>query len=121
VIKRFDILTNAGGSFVGTLKVEQPALLVAMQWMDGDLADGVDATMTHTQFAPGNAVTTLFTLTDANNDAPFYPRVVEHDTAGAALATRTMALCHGTLTLTVAAGGNAKAGQLWLYLLTLED
>lgn len=121
MIKRFDITTDGSGDYVGTIELRDAAFLVMARWEDGDLVDGVDATLTQTQPAPGDVVDTVLTLTNANADAIYYPRVLEHDAAAAELATTTLALLHGTLTLTVADGGATKTGALWLYLLPLGE
>lgn len=116
-VKVFNILTNGSGAYVGTLAVRTPAKLVAAQWVDGDLVDGVDATLICTQFTPRDLVTTLLTLTNANNDAFYYPKVTGADSVGATIADAYESpIVHGTLQLTVAAGGAAKTGALWLYL-----
>lgn len=121
MVKRFDIATNSGGAYVGTMVISEPSLLYAAQWVDGTLVDGVGATLTEAQLSPGDAANTILTLTAANNDAMYYPRALEHSSVGAALTTYTPMLLHGTLTLTVAAGGDTKSGALWLYLVPLGE
>ena len=88
-------------------------LLVAVQWIDGDLADGVDAVLS-TVNTPSAA--TLLTLTDANNDALYYPRVVAHSNAGAAQASvDQLQLIEGLPRLAITNGGNAKTGGCVIY------
>lgn len=111
------ITTDGDGDFVGTKVVKSPGLLRMAQWVDGDLVDGVDAVLTCTQFTPRTTVVTLLTLTDANNDAIYYPLTAAHGDDGAAITgVYAPPLVHGTLTLTVSDGGATKSGAMWLYL-----
>lgn len=111
------ITTDGDGDFVGTKVVKSPGLLRLAQWVDGDLADGVGAVLTCTQFSPRTAEVTLLTLTAANDDAIYYPLAAAHDDTGAAITgVYVPPLVHGTLTLTVSGGGDTKSGSLWLYL-----
>lgn len=121
MIVRFDIATNGSGAYTGTKTLKRPALLHAAQWVDGDLADGVDAVLKMTQPTPGDVDTTLLTLTDANVDLIYYPRQLLHSNVGANLtAIYDRMLVDGLLTLTVASGGATKTGALWLYLIPLD-
>jgi len=91
--------------------------LYAIQWIDGDFSDGVDAVIS-TQGHDSSK--TLLTLTDANNDALYYVRDVMHDATGGALTgtaggDRCMPLLVGTPRLVVASGGDAKTGGCILY------
>lgn len=93
--------------------------LYRVEWVDGDLADGVDGTITM-QNTPSGVAQTVLTLTDANSDADYYPRVLVHDAAGAALTgtsggDRVMPLIWGVPRLVIASGGNAKTGGAILY------
>lgn len=116
-VKVFNILTNGSGAYVGTLPMKTPAKLVAAQWVDGDLVDGVDATLICTDFSPRDSVRTLLALVNANDDAFYYPKVTGDTAAGVEITDAYESpLVHGTLQLTVAAGGSAKVGALWLYL-----
>ena len=105
-----DVTLTASQSVVG--------MLYAVEWVDGDLADGVDAVLSVTNTASGVDQTVL-TLTDANSDAWYYPRELADDNAGAALAaTYTYPVINGTLKLVIASGGNAKTGGAYVYVLT---
>lgn len=116
-VQAINILTDGAGAFVGTFVVKTPARLVAAQWIKGTLTNGVDATLICTQFSPRSLVTTLLTLTNANADAFYHPKVVGADGVGAAIADAYESpLVHGTVQLTIAAGGAAHTGSLWLYL-----
>ena len=95
-------------------------LLYAVEWIDGTLDDGVDGTLK--AVTTSSAVDmTLLTLTDANDDAFYYPRHQVHGNDGAALTldgTRIafdLPLIDGTLQLTIASGGNAKTGGCIVY------
>lgn len=106
--------TDASGDLTVTATRALFGWLIAVQWIDGDLADGVDATLKAVN-TPSGVDTTLLTLTDANDDAWYYPTVVEHDAAGAAQTTRTFQIIEGTLQLTVADGGDKKTGGCIVY------
>lgn len=94
--------------------------LFAVAWVDGDFADGVDSVLSVT--STDSAVDyTLLTLTDANNDAMYYPRVVVHSEAGAALTgtsggDRAQFVINGRLKLAIASGGVSKTGGAIVYL-----
>jgi hypothetical protein len=106
--------TDASGDLVVTAPRALFGWLIAVQWIDGDLADGVDAVL-KAVYTPSGVDTTLLTLTDANADAWYYPVTVENDNAGAALTTRTLQIIEGTLQLTVADGGDTKTGGCIVY------
>ena len=91
--------------------------LYAVQWIDGSFVNGVDAVIS-TQGA--DAAKTLLTLTNADDDALYYPRDLVHDAAGAALTgtqggDRCLPLISGTPRMVVASGGAAKVGGCVLF------
>ena len=93
--------------------------LYAVEWIDGTLSDGVDAVLTCQNTASGVAQT-LLTLTDANDDKPYYPRDVVHDLTGGALTgtsggDREMPVINGVLRLVIASGGSEKTGGCIVY------
>jgi len=93
--------------------------LYAVEWIDGTLSDGVDAVLTAQNTASAVAQT-LLTLTDANDDKPYYPRDVVHDLAGGALTgtsggDREMPVINGVLRLVIASGGSEKTGGCIVY------
>ncbi len=112
--------TSSGGA--ATINSAQAVFgtLYAVRWVDGSLADGVDAVLT-VENAGGQGLShTLLTLTDANADAFYYPRHVVHGEAAAALTgtsggDRAMPLLDGTLRLVIADGGNAATGGAIVY------
>lgn len=122
IVVKFTITTNGSGDYTSTPSTVagQPSwgtyLLYAVQWIDGTLADGVDAVLSLTG-NPGSVDKTLLTLTDANNDAWYYPRVTESDNAGGALVTYALQVVEGTLKLAVTDGGDTKAGACLVYLI----
>ena len=111
--------TSAGGA--ATIAGEAPVLglLYAVEWVDGDLVDGVDAVLSVT-LTESAVNQTLLTLTDANSDAWYYPRALVHDAAGAALTgtaggDRCLPVINGVLSLTIASGGATKTGGAIVY------
>lgn len=93
--------------------------LYAVEWIDGTLSDGVDAVLTAQNTASAVAQT-LLTLTDANDDKPYYPRDVVHDLTGGALTgtsggDREMPVINGVLRLVIASGGSEKTGGCIVY------
>ena len=123
-VVKFSITTAADGSYTSAIATAPgsdldnlgPKLLYGVEWVDGTLADGVDAVLSVTN-TPSGVDKTLLTLTNANDDAWYHPRGVEHDAAGAALTTRTLSVVYGTLKLVVTSGGNVTSGACWVYLL----
>jgi hypothetical protein len=112
--------TAADGSLTVLSEASYNAKLYSVVWIDGDLADGVDAVLSVTNTDVGIDAT-LLTLTDANSDATYYPRYLQHGEAGAALTgtaggDRTQAPVVGKLKLVVASGGDAKTGGAVVYL-----
>ena len=91
-----------------------PQLLYAVEWIDGDLAAGVDAVLSVTDNGSGVDYT-LLTLTNANDDKWYYPSTVEADTAGANRTTTTKMVVQGTLKLVIADGGDTKTGGAYVY------
>ena len=93
--------------------------LEAVEWIDGDFANGVDAVISAYNTNSGTD-NTLLTLTNADNDAWYYPRALVHDAAGAALTgssggDRNLAMINGLPRLVVSSGGDKKTGGCILY------
>jgi len=93
--------------------------LEAVEWIDGDFANGVDAVIS--AYNTGSAVdNTLLTLTNADDDAMYYPRALVHSEAGAALTgssggDRALPMINGVPRLVVSSGGDKKTGGCILY------
>lgn len=108
-----DATVNAPARIIGKL--------IAVEWVVGDFAAGVDAVISEQGRVSGVA-RTLLTLTDANANAIYYPRYVVHSEAGVALTgtsggDREMAYLMGTPRLVVAQGGDTKTGKCILWYL----
>ena len=93
--------------------------LEAVEWIDGDFANGVDAVISAYNTNSGTD-NTLLTLTNADNDAWYYPRALVHDAAGAALTgssggDRNLPMINGLPRLVVSSGGDKKTGGCILY------
>lgn len=94
--------------------------LEKVYWEDGDLADGVDATLSMIE-TPAGVEETILTLTDENNDKVFYPRHLVHSEAGAALTgtqggDRVRPFLNGKPKLVIAQGGDTKSGSMTLIV-----
>jgi len=114
---KLDITTIADGSVTVTVGLNSaPRAVYAVEWAVGTLATGVDAVISATGTTSG-VDATLLTLTNADANATYYPRVLESDNAGAALTTRTYPIADGDLKVVVTSGGNAKTGAVVVYLL----
>jgi hypothetical protein len=111
--------TATGGAATIQAVARAVGKLHAVEWIDGDLADGVDAVLSVVR--DDNAADyTLLTLTDADNDAVYYPRVLQHSELGAALTgtaggDRTQPIINGYLKLAITSGGDAKTGGCIVY------
>lgn len=86
----------------------------AIQLEDGDLADGVDVTVT-AENAEGSIP--LLAQLNFNTDQMQYPRVLQTlNTDGTALATHCEPVAFGRLKVVIASGGAVKSGSVSIYL-----
>ena len=110
--------TDSGGDATITVATDRglPQLLYAVEWVDGDLADGVDAVLSVTGNLSG-VDHTILTLTNANDDAWYYPREIEQDNTGTDLSTYTLPVISDTLQLVISSGGDTKTGGAIIYAL----
>ena len=107
--------TDALGDLTVTEALAVHGKLVAIQWIDGTFADGVDAVFSVTDEASG-VDQTLLTLTNANDDAWYYPRTTADDLTGGAIATEFVQLIiNGKLEMVVSAGGNVLTGGALVF------
>lgn len=114
---RIDFTTAAGGGVTVTGDVLK-GLLYAIEWIDGDLADGVDAVFS-TILTGSGVDQTLLTLTNANDDDWYYPRATTHDEAGAENIGMDYLILNGTVQVAVTSGGDTKTGGcvIWYWKL----
>lgn len=122
----FNITTATGGAYTSTddattvggqLSSVLPLLLHAVEWVDGTLTDGVDAVLSQIN-TPSGVDKTLLTLTNANDDAWYYPWVlaVKNDGSTASTDMYVEQVVSGQLKLAVTSGGDAKTGKCIVYL-----
>jgi hypothetical protein len=114
--------TNSSGAATILSEDTYNAKLCMVQWVDGDLADGVDAVLSVTKTGTGVDYT-LLTLTDANNDAVYHTRGGASSATGAAMlyaadgtAVPVKVPVVGQLKLVIADGGSAKTGGAYVFL-----
>lgn len=114
--------TDESGDATTTTTRVFNGVLVAVQWIDGDLADGVDATFSVTSTDAGVDYTIL-TLTNADNDAMYYPRAQVQDLAGAGITYDGTNETHGVkvpivgkVKMVIASGGDTKTGGAVLFI-----
>ena len=112
--------TDSSGDATITANIATQARLLAVEWIDGDLADGVDAVLSVTNTSSG-VDHTLLTLTNANSDAWYYPRVIANDNAGTAVTydgtneIYVKDVISGHLKLVISSGGDTKTGGCVVY------
>lgn len=106
----FTTTTDGSGDYSETLTDRiYNGLLYSVEWVDGDLVDGVDAVLSVTN-TPSGVDYTLLTLTDANIDKTYYPRATLQDLTGTDNGGIDYALIEGNLKLVVSDGGATKTG-----------
>lgn len=111
--------TDSSGDLTVTADHETHGVLHAIEWIDGSFVDGVDAVISVDRDDDAADVT-LLTLTNANDDAVYYPRYVSHDETGALNNTAgDVSYCqhviNGKLKLVVSSGGDTKTGGCIVY------
>lgn len=128
---KFAITTDGSGNYTSSVasapqadisnNATGPMLLYAVEWVDGDLTDGVDAVLSMTNTLSG-VDKTLLTLTNADNDAWYYPWALVVKNDGSTVATDFFApqVVEGTLKLVVTNGGSTHTGMCIVYLKECE-
>lgn len=106
--------TDASGDATATSAVDAFGKVLAVNWVDGDLVDGVDAVLS--TVGNGRPDQTILTLTNANADAWHYPRLAASSTAGAALTWYVEPIVTGKLKVVVSSGGDTKTGAIYVYI-----
>lgn len=113
--------TDSSGDVTITHTLSTSGVLLAVEWIDGDLVDGVDAVLSFTSASSGVS-RTLLTLTNANADAWYFPHEAAHDNAGAGVTfdgtneIYVQPVVHGVLKLVISSGGDTKTGGAVVYL-----
>ena len=115
---------DASGDATITAKKSVTGYLYAVECIDGDLADGVDAVLSDTG-RPSGIDLTLLTCTDENDDVVYYPRYVMQgeDTANLTAThggDRAKALVIGLLELVISSGGVSTSGGAICYIEEVE-
>ena len=121
-IKRevFNITVDGSGDFEESKNTDIFGFLYAIVWVDGDLVDGVDFTLSVVGIN-GEPDRTVMAVLAANDDKTYYPRTLEHlDTDGTDLASHSYPIIDGKLKMVVADGGASKSGKAIIYTLQEE-
>jgi len=106
---------GTAGALTVTSNHKVVGLLKGIQWIDGDLADGVDAVIS-VDMDDNAPDVILLTLTNADSDAWYYPKAVANDGTGSAIATEFVDLViNGKPKLVISSGGNGKSGGCIIY------
>lgn len=107
------LTTDTAGAATGFGKACQ-GTLYAVQLVDGDLADGVDITLTCEN---EHLSIPVLVKADFNTDQIVYPRVLQAlNTDGTALTTHCEPLLFGRPKVVLAQGGSVKTGYVILYV-----
>lgn len=106
------LTTDANGNCVATIE-EVTGKLLAWQFILGTLASGaVDVTITESNYG-----LTLYSGNNANANVTKRPRFQLQDSAGSNISFyEPLALADAVITVTLAQGGNAKTGQIRLWV-----
>ena len=109
----FSIATDGAGADTITGEYSVFGFVVKVEWVDGTLANGVDAVLSQVSTA-SDIDETILTLTNADNDLCYYPKVTAA-TASWCTGTSDYPILNGTPKLVVAGGGATRVGSLILY------
>lgn len=116
ITRRVNITTATDGSFTGYAEAAVGAVY-AVQLVDGDLADGVDVTVTSEH---ADLSIPILVQANFNTDQMVYPRVAQAlNTDGSALSTHTPPVCYGRPKVVIASGGASKVGAVVLYIIEM--
>ena len=113
--------TDSGGDLTVTSTNITLGCLVAVEWIDGTLTDGVDAVLSVVRDNDAPDVT-LLTLTNSNVDAWYYPQTPAQDNVGADVTfdgtneIYTQQVVNGKLKLVISSGGASKVGGAIVYV-----
>jgi hypothetical protein len=114
---RINVTTDGSGDATayGDLGAMGGGLVYAVQTIDGDLADGVDLTLTA---ETGDMSIPVLVKADFNTDGIYYPRVLIHlNTDGTNITGQyTYPLAVGRFKAVIAQGGATKTGAILVYM-----
>lgn len=114
---RIGLTTDTAGAATGYSGEATMGIVYAVKLIDGDLADGVDLTLTSED---GDVSITILSKADWNSDQIVYPRVLEAlNTDGTALANHCMPIVCGRIKAVLAQGGSVKTGAVVCYVAEL--
>jgi hypothetical protein len=111
--KIIPITVNASGDGSARVTIPGSPLLYGVQYIKNNYADGVDMTLT-----TSNSViaSTILTITNMNAAASYYTRVDSCGATGSALSANDVyPPLLGSVTITIAQGGNATSGTFVLW------
>ena len=113
--------TDANGDKTITSTRSFFGLLDKLVWVQGDLAGAGDGVLSVINTSSGTDET-IFTFTDVNDTASFYPRTLVHGLTKTALTgtaggDRARILVAGELKLVISDGGDTKTGGCIAYIL----
>ena len=111
--------TTSSGNLTVTDTLSFNALLYAVEWVDGDLANSNTAVLSSTANESGvDYVLLTLGAGEGDEDVVYYPRKLAQDLAATDLAsTYAYPVVNGTLKLVIASGGDTKTGGCHVYLL----
>jgi len=117
---RITAVTDGSGDSTDTAEMGISGRLYALEWVDGDCANGVDITVTLTSRSSGVSHQ-IFQADNVNDDAIYYPRAALHDTSAVSVTydgsneIYDLVVVNGIPQLIVAAGGATKTCECLLY------
>jgi hypothetical protein len=109
------VTTDGSGNGITTSSIHGvQGVLLAIEWVKGTLANGVDAVVSCVN-TPSGIDQDILSLTDANSNGWYYPRSIEHNLLGAEQEPTVPPIINGDLKLTVASGGSLNSGHCVIY------
>ena len=111
-VRKLTGTTSAGGALTVTDTMSFNALLYAVEWVDGALADNNTAVLSATATESGvDYVLLTLGAGEGDDDVMYYPRVLAQDLGAADLAaTYAYPVVNGTHEMVLASGGATNEG-----------
>ena len=113
--------TDSSGDMTVAAAAKVTGLIHAIEWVDGDLVDSMDAVISQVRDGTNVADVTILTLTAANVDKVYYPRTPAMDNVGADVTydgsneIYVRQFVNGKLKIVVSDGGDTKSGGCLVY------